>query len=150
MKIENIKFKKLHKDAIMPHYGSKLAAGADLHAFLENPITIKSGEHTLIKTGISIELPDHLLADIRPRSGLAYKHGITVLNTPGTIDSDYRGDVGVILINHGKEDFIVNPNDRIAQMVILPFVYSNFIEVEETSVTERGEKGFGSSGVSRK
>ena len=110
-------------------------------------ITIKTGERKLIKTGLAIALPENYEAQIRPRSGLALKNGITVLNTPGTIDADYRGEIGVILINLGENDFTVERGMRIAQMIISPIVQANIIEVKELNETSRGKGGFGSTGV---
>jgi len=130
----------------LPFYATTHAAGADLRAAVDEDVVIAPGEHALIKTGFAMALPDNYEAQVRPRSGLALKHGITVLNTPGTIDADYRGEVGVILINHGRESFVVSRDDRIAQMIITPFVQANFHEVSELSETERGSGGFGSSG----
>jgi len=130
----------------LPFYATTHAAGADLRAAINEDVVIPAGEHRLIKTGLAMALPDNFEAQIRPRSGLALKHGITVLNSPGTIDADYRGEVGVILINHGKEDFTVSRGERIAQMIIAPFVQANFREVTELTETERGTGGFGSSG----
>ncbi|MDX8406805.1 MAG: dUTP diphosphatase [Mariprofundaceae bacterium] len=129
-----------------PHYATALAAGADLRAAVEDTVTIKPGQTRLIPTGLAMALPDGYEAQIRPRSGLALKHGITVLNTPGTIDADYRGEVGVILINHSDTPFLIQRGDRIAQMVIAPFVQAGFEEAESLSETERGSGGFGSSG----
>ena len=122
------------------------SAGADLRAFVNESITLKPFERRLIPTGIKIELPNGYEAQIRPRSGLAYKNGISVLNSPGTIDSDYRGDVGVILINLSKENFVINNGDRIAQMVIAKHEYPVFIESTELRISERGDGGFGSTG----
>ncbi|ATX80321.1 deoxyuridine 5'-triphosphate nucleotidohydrolase [Mariprofundus aestuarium] len=130
----------------LPFYATTHAAGADLRAAVDEDVMIAPGEHALIKTGFAMALPDNYEAQVRPRSGLALKHGITVLNTPGTVDADYRGEVGVILINHGKESFVVSRGDRVAQMIIAPFVQANFHEVSELSETERGSGGFGSSG----
>ncbi|PJA32764.1 MAG: dUTP diphosphatase [Zetaproteobacteria bacterium CG_4_9_14_3_um_filter_53_7] len=130
----------------LPFYATTHAAGADLRAAVDADIVIEPGEHKLIKTGFAMALPDNYEAQIRPRSGLALKNGITVLNSPGTIDADYRGEVGVILINHGKQPFTVSRGDRIAQMIIAPFVQADFHAVAELSETERGSGGFGSSG----
>jgi len=130
----------------LPFYATTHAAGADLRAALDADISIAPGAHALIKTGFAMALPDNYEAQIRPRSGLALKHGITVLNSPGTIDADYRGEVGVILINHGSEAFTVQRGDRIAQMIIAPFVQADFQAVDSLSETERGAGGFGSSG----
>ncbi len=130
----------------LPFYATTHAAGADLRAAVDADITIEPGRHALIKTGFAMALPDNYEAQIRPRSGLALKHGITVLNSPGTIDADYRGEVGVILINHGSEPFTVQRGDRIAQMIIAPFAQADFQAVESLTKTERGAGGFGSSG----
>ncbi len=130
----------------LPFYATTHAAGADLRAAVDTDVVIEPGQTRLIKTGFAMALPDNYEAQVRPRSGLALKNNITVLNTPGTIDADYRGEVGVILINHGKEAFTVSRGDRIAQMIIAPFVQANFSEVSELSETDRGTGGFGSSG----
>ena len=133
----------------LPAYASKNAAGMDLRADLSEPVVLQPMERRLIPTGLFIELPSDCEAQVRPRSGLALKHGITVLNTPGTIDADYRGEIGVILINLSKEPFEIQPGERIAQMVIAKFVQAEFQEVaalEDLSDTERGAGGFGHSG----
>jgi len=130
----------------LPFYATTHAAGADLRAAVDADVIIAPGDHALIKTGFAMALPDNYEAQIRPRSGLALKHGITVLNAPGTIDADYRGEVGVILINHGSEAFTVQRGDRIAQMIIAPFVQAGFQQVDALSATKRGDGGFGSSG----
>ncbi|AEM73440.1 dUTP diphosphatase [Caldicellulosiruptor acetigenus] len=136
------------KDLPLPTYISSGAAGMDLFACVEEEEIINPGEIKLIRTGLYIELPEGYEAQVRPRSGLALKHGITVLNSPGTIDSDYRGEIGVILINLGKEPFVVKRGDRIAQMVISKFERVEKIdETEELSTTSRADRGFGSSGV---
>jgi dUTP pyrophosphatase len=132
---------------LLPFYASKGAAGADLKANIPSEIVIKPQAFTLIPTGLKFEIPDGFEVQIRPRSGLALKHGVTVLNTPGTIDSDYRGEIKVILINLGKEDFIVTDLMRIAQLVIAPVYIANFVETEEISTSQRGTQGFGSSGT---
>lgn len=139
-----LKIKKIHEDAIIPSFAHKGDAGMDLYSIEE--VKIPSTESRLIKTGISLELPKNTEAQVRPRSGLALKHSVTVLNTPGTIDEGYRGEVGVILINHGKEDFIVTKNMKIAQMVVKPIYDINILEVNELNDTDRGEGGFGSTG----
>lgn len=131
----------------IPSYETILSAGMDLRAVLEEPITIGSLERVLVKTGLFMALPQGYEAQVRPRSGLAYKKGVTVLNAPGTIDADYRGEVGVILVNLSKEDFTIENGDRIAQMVIAKYVRSEWCEVKELSETERGSGGFGSTGV---
>ncbi|MDX8388804.1 MAG: dUTP diphosphatase [Ghiorsea sp.] len=130
----------------LPFYATEHAAGADLRAAVDKDITLLPGQHKLIRTGFAMALADGFEAQIRPRSGLAYKYGITVLNSPGTIDADYRGEVGVILINHGKEPFVITRGERIAQMIVAPFVQASFTEVKSLSETVRGEGGFGSSG----
>lgn len=141
-----VSVKTLHPNAKLPVYGSPEAAGADLCA-VEHEV-IAPGQRVLVKTGLAIELNPGYQAEIRPRSGLALKRGITVLNTPGTIDSDYRGEVGVILINHGDTPFVIEPGDRIAQMVIMPVIVGHFFATGGVlSSTDRGEGGFGSTGV---
>jgi len=139
-----IKVKKLSKLAEIPAYQSEEAAGFDLHSI--DDVIIASNERKLISTGLAFDIPAGYEIQIRPRSGLAYKHGITVLNTPGTIDSDYRGEIKVLLINHSNEDFEIKIGDRIAQAVIKEVIQASFEEVEELSETKRGEKGFGSTG----
>lgn len=144
MNIFELKVKKTQEDAILPSYAHFNDAGLDLFSIEE--VLIKKNETALIKTGIKIELPTQTEAQIRPRSGLALKHGITVLNTPGTIDEGYRGEIGIILINHGKENFLVEKGMKIAQMVIKPVWKVEVSEVEELSDSLRGEGGFGSTG----
>lgn len=131
----------------LPEYATLGSAGMDLRANIDAPITLAPGERKLIPTGIYIALPVGYEAQVRPRSGLALKHGITVCNTPGTCDSDWRGPVGVILINLGQEDFVVNDGDRIAQMVIAKHETAEWDVVEELDETERGEGGYGHTGV---
>ena len=133
----------------LPKYQTELSAGMDLYANIDEPITLKPLERTLVKTGLFISLPKGYEAQIRPRSGLAFKNGITVLNTPGTIDADYRGEIGVILVNLSSQDFTINDGDRIAQMVIAKHETAIWEEVENLDDTNRGEGGFGSSGVSK-
>ncbi|MBW6483484.1 MAG: dUTP diphosphatase [Vicingaceae bacterium] len=130
----------------LPHYGTEAAAGVDLRANIETPITLKPLERTLVKTGLFIELPVGYEAQVRPRSGLAYKNGITVLNSPGTIDADYRGEVGVILVNLSNEPFVIENGERIAQLVIAKHEQAEWELVEELAETERGAGGFGSTG----
>lgn len=134
----------------LPKYQTELSAGMDLYANIDEPITLKPLERKLVKTGLFISLPKGYEAQIRPRSGLAFKNGITVLNTPGTIDADYRGEIGVILVNLSSQDFTVNDGDRIAQMVIAKHETATWEAVENLDETNRGEGGFGSSGVSKK
>jgi dUTP pyrophosphatase len=131
----------------LPEYATAGAAGVDLRANIDAPITLVPGERKLIPTGIYIGLPDGYEAQVRPRSGLALKHGISVCNTPGTIDPDYSGQIGVVLINHGQENFIVNDGERIAQMIISKFERAEWDVVEELDETERGEGGYGHTGV---
>ncbi len=138
----------LQKGAAAPSFESPGAAGADVRACLpDGPVIIKSGEAKLIATGIAVEIPSGYEIQVRPRSGLALKKGITVLNTPGTIDSDYRGQVGVVLINHSKNDFTVNNGDRIAQFVFAKVESVRYEVVTSLSETERGSGGYGSTGV---
>ena len=138
--------KKLNSKAQIPKYKTEGSSGMDLMALVKNPIKIKPNESALIPTGISIAIPKDSEVQIRPRSGLAAKSSISVLNAPGTIDSDYRGEIKIILFNHGKEEFIVNNNDRIAQMVLMPILKIKFEEVEDLPTTLRGSGGFGSTG----
>ena len=131
----------------LPKYQTSQSAGMDLRANIDAPVLLKPLDRKLIPTGLHIALPEGYEAQIRPRSGLAIKKGITVINTPGTIDPDYRGDIGVVLVNISNEDFVVQPGDRIAQMVINKFEQAEFEFVEELDETERGEGGFGHTGT---
>lgn len=133
----------------LPKYQTELSAGMDLYANIDEPITLKSLERVLVKTGLFISLPKGYEAQIRPRSGLAFKNGITVLNTPGTIDADYRGEIGIILVNLSTQEFTINDGDRIAQMVIAKHENAVWQEVDNLDETNRGVGGFGSSGVSK-
>ena len=143
-----IKIKIVNKgNQPLPEYATPQSAGVDLRANIDEPVELKPLSRALIPTGLHIALPEGYEAQIRPRSGLAIKKGITCLNTPGTIDADYRGEVGVILINLSAETFIVNPGERIAQMIINKFEQAKFELVEELDETERGEGGFGHTGV---
>ncbi|CAI8358624.1 MAG: Deoxyuridine 5'-triphosphate nucleotidohydrolase [Owenweeksia sp. TMED14] len=130
----------------LPEFATDDSAGMDLRAHLSDKITIQSGDHCLIPTGIQISLPRGYEAQIRPRSGLAFKYGVTVLNSPGTIDADYRGDVGVIIINHGREPFLINSGDRIAQMVVNKYDRFEWNLVDLLDETTRADQGFGHSG----
>lgn len=141
---ENVIIEYIGKKA--PHYSSEEASGADLYAHLETPCIIKSKETSVVSTGLKIAIPHGYEAQVRPRSGLALHHGITVLNSPGTIDSDYRGEIKVLLINLGTEDFTLEPNQRIAQLVIMPTIRAEFKKVNTLSSTVRNEGGFGSTG----
>jgi dUTP diphosphatase len=133
-------------DLPLPRYMTAAAAGLDLCADLTAAVTLQPGERALIPTGLAIALPEGYEAQIRPRSGLALKHGIALVNAPGTIDSDYRGEIGIILINHGAEPFVVNRGERIAQMVIARFVRAELCEVDELAGSGRGAGGFGHTG----
>lgn len=135
------------KDLPLPELMTKGAAGMDLRANIEGEVIITKGSIALIPTGIAISLPVGYEAQIRPRSGLALKYGITMVNTPGTVDSDYRGEINIIMINLGKEDFVIKRGDRIAQMVINKIEIPEVIEVERLDKTPRGEEGFGSTGL---
>lgn len=133
--------------AIIPSYKTEGAAGADVCALVDEPLTIQPGTFAMIPTGLFFEIPQGYEIQVRPRSGLAAKYGITVLNTPGTIDSDYRGELKIILINLGKDAFVVNNGERIAQIIVSPVTLADFTITDSLSVTNRGEKGFGSTGV---
>ena len=135
-----------HGPKVLPEYATKGSAGLDVMAAIHEPISIGPGERILVPSGFKLEIPVEYEVQIRPRSGLAIKHGITVLNSPGTIDSDYRGEIGIILINHSKNKFIVNPKDRIAQMVVCKVTKMNLVKVSLLNNTERGSGGFGSTG----
>ena len=141
-----ILIKKINSKVKIPKYETDGASGMDLVAFLDKPVLIMPGKSELVPTGLSIAIPDNTEVQIRPRSGLAAKKNISVLNTPGTIDSDYRGEIKVILYNHGSEKFTVNDGDRIAQMVLVPVIKADFEEVESLPITLRGDGGFGSTG----
>tara|TARA_B100001778_G_scaffold289692_1_gene258741 strand:+ start:60 stop:500 length:441 start_codon:yes stop_codon:yes gene_type:complete len=141
-----ILIKKTNKEVTTPKYKTDGSSGVDLSAFLEKKVVIKPNSSELIPTGLQVAIPEELEIQIRPRSGLAAKESIGVLNSPGTIDSDYRGELKIILFNHGKEDFIINNGDRIAQMVLVPIVKMEFEEVDSLPNTVRGQGGFGSTG----
>ena len=138
--------KKLDPDVVLPTYKTKGASGMDLMAFIKTPIKIAPSSSYLVPTGLSMAFSEDYEVQIRPRSGLAAKSNITVLNTPGTIDSDYRGEIKIILFNHGKEDFLINNKDRIAQMILTPIVKMELEETDNLPDTLRGEGGFGSTG----
>lgn len=143
-----MKIKVINKSKhLLPEYATENSAGMDLRANIDEPIVLKPLERALIPTGIFIAVPHGYEAQVRPRSGLAIKKGITVLNTPGTIDSDYRGMIGVILVNLSNEDFVVNDGERIAQMVISKYEHAEWEEVDELDETERGAGGYGHTGV---
>lgn len=141
-----IKIKNLSNN-LLPEYITDGAAGVDLKAFLPEPCILKPFQRKLINTGLYIEIPEGYEGQVRPRSGLAFKHGITVLNSPGTIDSDYRGEIGVILINLSDTDFLINNGDRIAQLVITSYCKAIFDNTDQINATGRGEGGFGHTGI---
>jgi len=136
-----------YKTGMEPFYGSKLASGADIRANITDDIHVAPGDSVLVPTGIRLQIPEGYEGQIRPRSGLALKHSVTVLNTPGTIDSDYRGELKIILINHGKSTFTLHSNDRIAQLVFSPVIQAEFIQKKELTDSDRGNNGFGSTGI---
>ena len=138
--------KKLDPKVQLPVYKTKDSSGMDLMAFINNPIKIPPNNSALIPTGLSIAIPNDLEIQIRPRSGLAAKYSIGILNSPGTIDSDYRGELKIILFNHSNKEFVINNNDRVAQMVLMPILKIDFEEVDELPDTLRGSGGFGSTG----
>ena len=138
--------KKLNPSVQLPSYKTNGASGMDLMAFIEKPINLEPGKSCLVPTGLSVAFPIEYEIQIRPRSGLAAKNNISVLNTPGTIDSDYRGEIKIILFNHSNENFIINNNDRIAQMVLTPIIKMELEETNELPESIRGEGGFGSTG----
>ncbi len=142
-----VRVQRLRDDARLPYRASEGAAGFDLAAALDAPIVLDPGAWTAVPTGIAIALPGGFEAQVRPRSGLAARHGITVLNAPGTIDEDYRGEVKVVLINHGREPFTIEHGERIAQMVIAQVALVEFAEVDSLDETARGNAGFGSTGT---
>lgn len=144
-----VKVKRLgsHHDFPLPSYASKSSSGCDLRASVDSPITLNPGEIQLVPTGLALSVPAGYEAQIRPRSGIALKHGIGMVNSPGTIDADYRGEIGIILINWGKKPFVIQRGDRIAQMVIARVFHAEIREVAELDETERGTGGFGHSGI---
>jgi dUTP pyrophosphatase len=138
--------KKLNPSVQLPSYKTRGASGMDLMAFIEEPINLEPGKSCLVPTGLSVAFPEKYEIQIRPRSGLAAKNNISVLNTPGTIDSDYRGELKIILFNHGGQNFIINNNDRIAQMVLTPTIKMEMVETNELPESIRSKGGFGSTG----
>ena len=138
--------KKLNPSVQLPSYKTNGASGMDLMAFIEKPINLEPGKSCLVPTGLSVAFPIEYEIQIRPRSGLAAKNNISVLNTPGTIDSDYRGEIKIILFNHSNDNFIINKNDRVAQMVLTPIIKMELEETNELPESIRGEGGFGSTG----
>jgi len=146
--MESISIKIINKsDHPTPSYETSSSAGMDLRANIENPVILKPLERAIIKTGLFIALPQGFEAQVRPRSGLAAKHGISVLNAPGTIDADYRGEIGVILVNLSNENYNINNGDRVAQMIIARYAYTKWEEVNVLDETKRGKGGFGSTGI---
>mgnify|MGYP001220724670 CR=1 FL=1 len=141
-----VQIKKLNPKVEIPKYKTDGSSGVDLMAFIQKPIILKPKESALIPTGLSIAIPDDCEVQIRPRSGLALKNSISLLNTPGTIDSDYRGEIKIIIFNHGDKVFKINNRDRIAQMILMPVLKFDFEQVDELSNTLRGTGGFGSTG----
>lgn len=141
-----IRFTKLNTDVITPKQQTGLAAGYDVHAFLEKPVLIKKGTIEIIPTGLKVQLDKGTMLSVRPRSGLAFKHGITLVNSPGTVDADFRGEIKIALINHGPNDYEIKPAERIAQFILEAFITADWNETELEG-TERGEKGFGSTGI---
>ena len=144
--MHEILIKKLYSDVNIPKYETEGSSGLDLEAYIEKDLKLLSGERKLVPTGVSVAMPNNFEIQIRPRSGLAYKNGISVVNTPGTIDSDYRGEIKVLLINLGTEAVTIKKFQRIAQMVICPVIKANLKEVQELPETIRGAGGFGSTG----
>ena len=146
--MSKVELKVLAKEgAVIPEYKTAGAAGADVCALIESDLLLKAGSRAIIPTGLFFEIPEGYEIQVRPRSGLAAKNGVTVLNTPGTIDSDYRGELKIILINLGEVDFTIHRGDRIAQIIFAPVIQAAFLPVQELSLTERGSSGFGSTGV---
>lgn len=133
-------------DAPLPAYASEEAAGADLRADLRESYTLQPGARALIPTGLRFEIPPGFEVQVRPRSGLAYKHGVTLVNTPGTIDSDYRGEISVLLINHGQDPYVIEPGERLAQAVLAPVIRAKFVRKEELTTTQRNQGGWGHTG----
>lgn len=145
-----IEIKKLREGAIVPRYMTDLAAGMDICALLDEPLVLNPGERSLVPTGLACAIPEGFEVQVRPRSGWAIKHGIGLVNSPGTIDADYRGEIGIIVINYGSETFTINNADRVAQLVVAPVVQAVMVEVDALSETERGHGGFGHTGSSGK
>jgi len=143
-----VKISCLRPEARLPRYMTAAAAGMDLYVRLDEDVVLPAGRRVMVPTGIAIALPPGFEAQVRPRSGLAVKHGVTLLNTPGTIDADYRGEISVILINHGSDDFVIKDGERIAQMIIAPVSRCQWQLVDELDETDRGSGGFGHTGVS--
>ncbi len=145
-----VKVKKLHPKAIVPVYMTEHAAGMDLCTVIDSPVTLAPGERILLPTGLAMEIPPGFEGQVRPRSGLALKKGIALVNSPGTIDADYRGEIGIIIINHGVESVEFLPGDRIAQLIIAPVAQANLVEVDELNDSTRSSGGFGHTGIKNK
>lgn len=145
-----VKVKKLHPNAIVPNYMTEHAAGMDLCTVIDEPVILAPGERTLLPTGLAMEIPPGFEGQVRPRSGLALKKGISLVNSPGTIDADYRGEIGIIIINHGKETVEFQPGDRVAQLIIAPVTQASLVEVADLNDTDRSAGGFGHTGVNGK
>lgn len=147
MNTAKVRFKKLNDKARMPHYGTEYAAGADLYACMDESLTIKAGTTVFVPTGLAMEIPEGLVGLVYARSGLACKKGLAPANKVGVIDSDYRGEIMVALLNHSTEDITIDAGERVAQMVITPYIYAEYEEVDELEDTTRGSAGFGSTGT---
>ncbi len=145
-----IKVRKLHPQAVIPSYMTEHAAGMDLCTVIETPVLLAPGERTLLPTGLAMEIPPGYEGQVRPRSGLALKKGIALVNSPGTIDADYRGEIGIIIINHGIEPVEFLPGDRVAQLIIAPVIQATLVEADELNDSVRSSGGFGHTGVQHK
>ena len=145
-----VKVKKLHPQAVVPAYMTEQAAGMDLCTVADAPVVVAPGERTLLPTGLAMEIPPGFEGQVRPRSGLALKKGIALVNAPGTIDADYRGEIGIIIINHGHEPVEFMPGDRVAQLIIAPVTRAALVEVEDLAETTRNAGGFGHTGVNHR
>ncbi len=145
-----VKVKKLHPQAVIPAYMTEHAAGMDLCTVVEAPIVLQPGERTLLPTGLAMEIPPGYEGQVRPRSGLALKKGIALVNSPGTIDADYRGEIGIIIINHGAEPVELLPGDRVAQLIIAPVTQAVLVETADLNDSDRSGGGFGHTGVNNK
>jgi dUTP pyrophosphatase len=141
-----VQVRRLSPAAILPRYMTDLAAGVDLHAALAADVTLAPGERALVPTGLALAIPPGFEGQVRPRSGLALKKGVSLVNSPGTIDADYRGEVGIIIINHGRDAVTIAPGERIAQLIIAPVVRAEFVEVDALAATRRNAGGFGHTG----
>ena len=141
-----VQISRLRPDAIVPRYQSADAAGMDLHAALDQPVRVEPGRTAVVSTGLAMAIPRGFEGQVRPRSSLARRHAVTLTNSPGTLDADFRGCVEILVINHGREPFTINPGERIAQLVIAPVLQAQLVEVDELPTTERGAGGFGSTG----